>query len=188
MNHIDDNAILNLRRYYLQNIESGSDVLDLASSWVSHLPDDLKLGLVVGIGLNRSELDANPRLTGGRIVKDLNEETAIPLEDESVDHVICNVSIDYLTKPREICLESARVLRPGGTLHLAISNRCFPTKVISRWLRISEEERLQLVAEYLHFAASEDGKKVLFKDIECVEVVKPFWNADPLNVIRGTRV
>lgn len=188
VNHIDDNAILNLKRYYGQNIKPHSTVLDIASSWVSHLPDELKLLKVIGIGLNKTELNANDRLDGGRIVKDLNSDTTFTLEDASVDAVICNVSIDYLTKPREVCLEAARVLRPGGTLHLAISNRCFPTKVISRWLKIEEEERLDMVASYMHFAGSEDGKKIIFKDIQIVEVVKSTWGADPLNVVRGTKI
>ncbi|CCG80569.1 protein of unknown function [Taphrina deformans PYCC 5710] len=188
VNHIDDNAIINLRRYYGQNIKPESSVLDIASSWVSHLPEDLKLSRVTGIGLNKTELEANPRLDGGKVVKDLNVDTSFPIEDGSVDAVICNVSIDYLTKPREVCLEAARVLRPGGTLHLAISNRCFPTKVIGRWLRMEEEERLEMVAAYMHFAAAEDGSRAVFKDIQIVEVVKPTWGADPLNVVRGTRI
>lgn len=189
VNHIDDNAILNLKKYYGTVINPGSRVLDIASSWVSHLPDDLKLESVTGVGLNQAELNANTRLNGGRYVQDLNQNKQFPepIKSESMDAVICNVSIDYLTDPRAICLESARVLRPGGTLHLAISNRCFPTKVISRWLRIEEGTRLQMVADYLHFAADEEGKRQVFKDIQIVQVVKPWWGADPLHVVRGVK-
>ena len=185
MNHIDDNAIANLTRYYSGVIAVRSKVLDIASSWVSHLPRNHGLE-VTGLGLNKHELDANPLLSS-RMVKDLNADHILPLECDSVDAVICNVSIDYLTKPRELCLEVARVLRPGGTLHLAISNRCFPTKVVSKWLRISEPERLQMVAEYLWFCNSADGSQQVFKDIECVEVVNDGIH-DPLHVIRGTKI
>lgn len=199
VNHIDENAILQLRRYYGSSIPPNASVLDFASSWVSHLPDSLPLAGVTGIGLNALELKANPRLTpGGRHVRDLNVDPTFPLEDGSVDAVICNVSIDYLVRPREVCLEAARVLRPGGRVHLAVSNRCFPTKVVARWLRMDETERLDMVAQYLHFAGSsssssssddDDGKRqIVFRDIEIVEVVRPTWGADPLNVVRGTRV
>lgn len=43
------------------------------SSWTSHLPADLKFGRLVGIGMNKEELQANPLLTE-RLVMDLNEE------------------------------------------------------------------------------------------------------------------
>lgn len=133
VNHIDDNAILNLRRYYATVLKPNQRVLDVASSWVSHLPEDLPLS-VTGIGLNRAELEANERLER-HYVKDLNDAEGAgatlspPVQEGSIDAVICNVSIDYLTRPRAVCREITRVLKPGGTVHLAISNRCFPTKV-----------------------------------------------------------
>lgn len=45
---------------------------------------------------------------------------------------------------------------------MVISNRCFPTKAISRWLRVREEERLEMVGDFLHFAG--------WKGIEIVEL------------------
>jgi hypothetical protein len=33
------------------------------SSWVSHLPADVAFARVAGLGMNRDELAANPRLT-----------------------------------------------------------------------------------------------------------------------------
>jgi SAM-dependent methyltransferase len=185
VNHIDDQAITHLTNYYRQAIPKGAHVLDLASSWVSHLPTDMQYSSVIGLGLNREELQANPLLTQV-MVQDLNTDTKLPMKDESVDHIICNVSIDYLVKPREICQEAGRVLKTGGVLHLAISNRCFPSKVVSRWLKISEEERRQMVADYMHFAASDDGSQRVFKDISCVEVVDG-KRSDPLHIVRGTK-
>ena len=42
---------------------------------------------------------------------------------------VCNVvSVDYLTRPREIFRETHRVLRPGGRAIMSFSNRCFQTK------------------------------------------------------------
>jgi hypothetical protein len=48
-------------------------VLDLMSSWTSHLPDDLKVKRLVGVGMNEEELRANPLLTERRVL-DLNQE------------------------------------------------------------------------------------------------------------------
>ena len=61
--HIDDGAIGALRDYYAQEISPKSDVLDICSSWISHLPPDKPLGRVVGVGMNARELEANERLT-----------------------------------------------------------------------------------------------------------------------------
>ena len=183
VNHIDDTAIASLKKYYAGVIKPHSRVLDIASSWVSHLPDDLDVE-VTGIGMNVHELNANPRLKQ-RIVQDLNLNPKMPGEDGDYDTVICNVSIDYLTKPRELCLDAARLLKPGGTIHLSISNRCFPTKVVARWFQ--EHERMDLVAAYLHFAGSEDGSKQVYRDIHLVEVVQG-RTSDPISVVTGTKV
>jgi hypothetical protein len=43
------------------------------SSWTSHLPDDLKVKRLVGVGMNEEELRANPLLTERRVL-DLNQE------------------------------------------------------------------------------------------------------------------
>lgn len=114
--------------------EQHIDLLDLCSSWVSHLPSYPPVGghrlrRVVGHGMHGAELQANPVLTE-RIVRDLNQDTSFPeLDTESLDAVICTVSIDYLIRPQEVLTELYRVLRPGGRVHLGFSNRFFPTKV-----------------------------------------------------------
>ena len=61
--HIDDGAIRALTDFYRQELTSGADVLDLCSSWISHLPDELALGRVAGVGMNARELERNERLT-----------------------------------------------------------------------------------------------------------------------------
>ena len=109
-------------------------MLDLCSSWISHLPDDLKLGRVAGLGMNEEELKRNGRLTE-YVVQDLNEEPKLPYDDESFDYICNVVSVDYLNKPREIFQEMFRVLRPGGTAIMSFSNRCFPCVAAPRALR-----------------------------------------------------
>jgi SAM-dependent methyltransferase len=156
--HIDDSAISYLTKFYQQEFASlnkeSLDVLDLCSSWISHLPeDDIRYGKVVGVGMNEKELKANKQLTGF-IVQDLNQIPSLSqFEDESFD-VICNVvSVDYLTKPLEMFREMHRILRPGGISLMSFSNRCFPTKAIAMWLQADDIGRLTIVGSYYHYSA-----------------------------------
>lgn len=143
--HIDDGAIAAVGDLYSE-LSIDGDVLDLMSSWVSHLRRPPR-SLVV-LGLNRAELEANPMATQ-RIVADLNAAPRIPLPDESVDDAVCCVSVDYLTRPVEVVADVGRVLRPGGRLVFTFSNRLFPTKAVQGWLHSSDEGRCAIVAEYL---------------------------------------
>ena len=110
--HIDDGAIGAITAYYADSIKPGSDLLDLCSSWISHLPADLTLGRVAGLGMNAAELGRNERL-GEYVVQDLNANPILPFEDASFDVVTNVVSVDYLTRPLEVFKEMHRVLRPG---------------------------------------------------------------------------
>ncbi len=49
--HIDDAAVGALTAYYSKAFAPNDDVLDICSSWVSHFPNDVKLGRRVGIGM-----------------------------------------------------------------------------------------------------------------------------------------
>lgn len=144
--HIDDYAIQSLTEYYREELSALSrqkmdgrtgstdgkvDVLDLCSSWISHLPesDNVPLGRVVGIGMNEKELEANKALTE-YYVQNLNLKPSLDKFDDDSFDVVCNVvSVDYLTRPQHIFKETHRVLRPGGCALISFSNRCFPTKV-----------------------------------------------------------
>jgi hypothetical protein len=179
--HIDDAAIASLQSYYATVLPTKGRILDFCSSWISHYPpsieraaaqtNDLK---ITGMGMNKAELDANKVLNNGRLLIDLNAnpEGIVPAlrsasaigssEEELLDSSTCVVSIDYLTSPLPVLRSILSATKPGGTIHLTISNRCFPTKAMSRWLRVDEEERLQMVGDYLHFAG--------WKGIEIVEL------------------
>jgi len=195
--HIDDRCIAALTDYYgsvLPKPSPDSTILDLASSWISHLPKSYspESSRVIGVGMNKKELAANPALSSYQ-VRDLNENPSFDaiegLTKESVDAVVCSVSIDYLSQPRKIMGEIARVLKTGGSAHMTFSNRCFPTKVVNRWLHISEPERCNQVAIYFAFAGDEDttSPSNLFKEIEIVTVLEPSWSGDPLYVVRGKK-
>ena len=55
--HIDDGAIAKVGEIYCDRLPAGGTILDLLSSWRSHLPDRLRPGKVVGLGLNRAEME-----------------------------------------------------------------------------------------------------------------------------------
>jgi SAM-dependent methyltransferase len=142
--HIDDAAVASVSAYY-DEIGVDGDVLDLMSSWVSHLPTPPRHLTV--LGMNTAELAANT-WADERVVHDLNADPRLPFADASFDTVVCTVSVDYLTSPVAVFTDVARVLRPGGRFALAFSNRCFPTKAIRGWLATDDAGHQQIVAAY----------------------------------------
>ncbi|KAF2093254.1 hypothetical protein NA57DRAFT_48572 [Rhizodiscina lignyota] len=190
--HIDSAAINALRAYYAQNLPRRGRILDLCSSWISHLPKECEQAVqegtlsVVGVGMNHAELERNALLagpSGRRVVQDLNSDPELVEEATKgglFDAAACVVSIDYLTRPLKVLRSARESTREGGSVHLAVSNRCFPTKVVGRWLQVNEKERLKMVGDYLWFAG--------WRRVEIVEVVpmREDWNSgDPLWVVRG---
>ena len=147
VNHLDDRAISVLSGMYGQLIHPASNVLDLMSSWKSHLPVELELDSLTGLGMNRIELEANPRLTA-RVLHDLNANPSLPFEEGRFDAVLCTVSVEYLVHPFDVFADVARVLKPGGLFVVSFSNRWFPPKAIRIWKELHEFERMGLVMEY----------------------------------------
>ena len=147
VNHIDDIAIEMVKNTYGRFLKDDMQVLDLMSSWQSHLPIKPNFKRLVGLGLNERELKKNSRLNQ-RVVQDLNVNTRLPFESNSFDTVICTVSVEYLIKPLRVFKEVSRVLRPDGFFIVTFSNRWFPTKSIKIWTEIHEFERMGLVLEY----------------------------------------
>ena len=149
--HIDDQAIAALSAFYARTLKPGTDVLDLMSSCISHLPDDLPLASVTGLGMNEEELATNPRLTS-HVVHDLNRDPVLPFEDDAFDAAFVNVSIQYLTRPVEVFRDMARILRPGAPFAIAYSNRCFPTKAVSLWRMLGDRDHADLIALYFRLS------------------------------------
>jgi SAM-dependent methyltransferase len=146
--HIDNAAIGAVTQLYRELLPAGGAVLDLMSSWISHLPPEMKFPHVVGLGMNHAELAANPRLTRF-VVQDLNRIPMLPFADRTFDAVVNCVSIDYLIQPLPVLREVARVLRPGAPLVITFSNRCFPTKAIHAWLSTDDSGRVAIVRALL---------------------------------------
>lgn len=175
--HIDDATIEALTAFYAETLTAGADVLDLMSSWVSHLPPNANLGRVAGLGMNARELAANPAL-GERVVHDLNADPVLPFEDESFDFVLNAVSVQYLKRPFEVFQEVARVLRPGGLSIVAMSHRCFPTKAIRFFHTASAMERCELVRRYHAHGEAFAQTRVIDRSPA---------GADPLWIVMGRR-
>jgi SAM-dependent methyltransferase len=145
--HIDDHAIAAVTAVYRELLPARGAVLDLMSSWRSHLPEDVTYSRVTGLGLNAEEMEDNPQLTE-IVVKDINAEPRLPFEDESFDGVMVTVSVQYMTRPVELFAEVNRVLKPGAPFVLTYSNRCFPTKAIAAWLSTSDQQHANIIATY----------------------------------------
>ncbi len=157
--HIDEGAVAAVTALYRDLLPVGGDLLDLMSSWVSHLPEDVAYGRVAGLGMNAAELAANPRLTEWR-VQDLNADARLPYDDAAFDGAGCCVSVQYLVRPVEVFREMARVLRPGAPFVVTFSNRCFPTKAVAAWQALDDDGHAQLVAEYGRAAGGFDAAEV----------------------------
>lgn len=151
--HIDDRAIAAVTQLYRELFAPGAEILDLMSSWVSHLPPEVEYGRVVGLGMNEDELRRNPRLDA-YTVQNLNRAPALPFADGEFDGVGICVSIDYLTRPVGVLREVGRVLRGGSPTVITFSNRCFPSKAVAVWHQTNDREHMSLVEGYLRDAGN----------------------------------
>ena len=145
--HIDRQASDHLAATLGRWLQPGWRILDLMAGYQSHLPPG-SAAEVIGLGMNSEEMAANPALCR-HLVHDLNVAPELPLPDNSFDAVVCNLSIEYLTDPREVLRQAARVLRPDGLLAVSFSDRWFPTKVTRLWLKLHEFERMGFVLDCL---------------------------------------
>lgn len=145
--HVDEGFIDRLKDLYRAQLQPNSRVLDLMSSWVSHLPDEVEYTRVEGHGMNSEELAKNSRLDG-YFVRDLNQNPKLPLEDADFDAVLIAVSIQYLQYPEAVLSEIYRVLKPNGVVIISFSNRMFYQKAIAAWRDGTDTDRVNLVKRY----------------------------------------
>jgi SAM-dependent methyltransferase len=173
--HIDEGAVQALTDCYRELLPANGRLLDLMSSWVSHLPEDRSYREVVGHGMNADELAANPRLTRW-FVRDLNRESGLPLEASVFDAVVCCVSVQYLQRPLEVFKEVRRVLVARAPFVVSFSNRCFPTKAVAIWRALDTSGQTALVRLYMQRAGFGEVSAQLLRDGR---------NGDPLVAIVG---
>jgi SAM-dependent methyltransferase len=147
--HVDDAFIDQLTNLYRDRLQANTRILDLMSSWISHLPDEIEFAHVEGHGMNEEELARNPRLNH-YFVQNLNQNQLLPLPDDSFDAVLNTASVQYLQYPEAVFAEIYRILKPGGIAIFSFSNRMFYQKAIAAWREGSERDRLQLVGRYFN--------------------------------------
>lgn len=175
--HIDDRAIAAVTELYREHFPPDGAILDLMSSWVSHLPPDIRYRRVVGLGMNEEELKRNPRLND-YVIQNLNSNSRLPFGDAEFDGCGICVSIDYLTRPIEILQEVGRVLKTDSPLIVTFSNRCFPDKAIAIWLQLDDQNRIRLVESYLEDAGN-------FQNIRSLDRSLRRIFSDPLYAVIG---
>lgn len=160
VNHVDDNFIKNLTNLYREKLKPNTRILDLMSSWVSHLPSDVEFAHVEGHGMNEEELSKNKRLNH-YFLQNLNVNPQLPFPDEDFDAVICAVSVQYLQYPEAIFSEMCRILKPQGIAIISFSNRMFYEKAISVWRDGSDNQKLYLVQNYFKSVADFQKPEVM---------------------------
>lgn len=170
--HIDAGAIAAVGALYAE-LEVEGRLLDLMSSWISHLPT--KPEHLTVLGMNGAELAAN-EMADETVVHDLNANPNLPFGDASFDAAMCVVSVDYLTRPLEVFSEVARVLTPGGLFICTFSNRCFPNKAIRGWLSTGDDGHCAIVSAYFRRSRGWGEPTV---DVR----VPPGFGADPLYAV-----
>jgi SAM-dependent methyltransferase len=146
--HLDAAFRARLTDLYRDRIPPCAVVLDLMSSWVSHLPEEVSYEAVIGHGLNAQELAANPQLDRYWI-QNLNVDQRLPLESASVDAALIVAGWQYLQWPEAVAAEVLRVLRPRGQLIVAFSNRMFFQKAPQVWTDGGDRDHLATVAQVL---------------------------------------
>lgn len=173
--HIDEGAVAALTARYRELLPEQGRVLDLMSSWVSHLPDDRSYAQVVGHGMNEPELAANPRLNQW-FVQDLNRNPVLPLATAMFDAALCCVGVQYLQRPIDVFTEAHRTLRKGAPFIVSFSNRCFPTKAVAIWRALESAGHAALIALYLERAGFRSSS---------IETLADGRRGDPLTVVTG---
>ncbi len=149
--HIDAGAIAAASQCIARTLAPGGVLLDLMSSWRTHLPEGFVKRKCVGLGLNAEEMADNPDLDE-YLVHNLNVDPQLPFADASFDGVVVTVSIQYVIRPVEVFAEVNRILKPGCPFLVLYSNRMFPTKAIRLWQRLKDKGRAELITAYFQQA------------------------------------
>ena len=150
--HVDEGFIQQLTQLYRDRIQPNSRILDMMSSHISHLPEEMEFAHVEGHGMNEEELARNPRFNR-YFTQDLNKNPKLPLPDRDFDAVLICVSVQYLQYPDAVFSEIHRILKPGGIAIISFSNRMFFQKAIAVWRDATEASRVALVKGYFKSVA-----------------------------------
>jgi SAM-dependent methyltransferase len=186
--HVDEGFIQQLTDLYRSRLKPNTRILDMMSSWVSHLPEEMAFAHVEGHGLNGEELARNPRFDH-YFVQNLNQDPKLPLDDQSFDAVLNTVSVQYIQYPEAIFTEIHRVLKPGGIAIISFSNRMFYQKAIAAWRDGSEASRVELVKRYFKAVPGFAEPEVVTKQSQAPGIFQLFRmpGGDPFYAVMATR-
>ena len=173
--HIDEAAVAALSARYRDLLPPTGHILDLMSSWVSHLPADCSYAEVVCHGMNARELAANPQASRW-FVQDLNRDPVLPLDSAGFDAALCCVGVQYLQCPVQVFADVRRMLRPDAPFIISFSNRWFPTKAVAIWRALDAAGHAALIQLYLARAGFRAST---------VETLADGRRSDPLTIVIG---
>ncbi|MBW4519062.1 MAG: class I SAM-dependent methyltransferase [Scytolyngbya sp. HA4215-MV1] len=187
--HVDEGFIQQLTDLYRERLRANTRVLDLMSSWVSHLPEALTFAHVEGHGMNADELARNSQLNH-YFVQDLNQNPKLPLDDRTFDVVLNTVSVQYLQYPEAIFTEIHRILKPGGIAIISFSNRMFFQKAIQAWREGSEADRVELVKGYFRMVPGFGEPEVIARQTQVPTFLQMLGmgGGDPFYAVIADRV
>jgi SAM-dependent methyltransferase len=158
---VDAAALAAITDLYREVMPTTGAILDVMSSWVSHLPPEVHYRRVVGLGIDACVLAENPFLDEWR-VQDLNRDPQLGFANGEFDGAAICGAVQHFTRPAEIIREIGRVLKPGAPLVVTFSNRCLCTPATGCWRLFDETGQLGLVARYFVEAGN-------WSDIRCLD-------------------
>jgi SAM-dependent methyltransferase len=173
--HVDVAALAAITDLYREVMPAGGAILDVMSSWVSHLPPEIHYRRVVGLGIDACVLAENPFLDEWR-VQDLNRDPHLNFANAEFDGAAICGAVQHFTRPAEVIREIGRVLRQGAPLVVTFSNRCLCTPATGCWRLFDETGQLGLVARYFTEAGN-------WTDIRCLDRTPPGGGAPLYAVI-----
>ena len=148
VHHLSQSFRIRLTTIYSEYLLSHYVILDLMSSWVSHLPLKMRYKKVIGHGMNEDELRSNNRLDKFW-VQNLNKTQNMPIEDSSIDAGLIVAGWQYLQYPEKVSLELSRIIKSDSLLIISFTNRAFWSKAPNIWTYSSEENRIGYIKSVL---------------------------------------
>ena len=148
VHHLSHSFRTRLTNLYSEYLLKHHVILDLMSSWVSHLPSNISYKKVIGHGMNQSELSANKRLDMFW-VQNLNKKQNMPFEDSSIDIGLIVAGWQYLQYPEKVSSELSRIIKSNSLLIISFTNRAFWSKAPYIWTYSSEDKRIEYVNSVL---------------------------------------
>ena len=90
--HVDEHASRALAAYLNDRLPAEGDILDLMSAYRFHLPEELPLNSVTGLGISKEELSKNTELTS-HVVHNPNQNPEMAFDDKQFDACTLSFSL-----------------------------------------------------------------------------------------------